>query len=86
MSKQTHQNPEGKSLYQRMIDAGVRVEGHYSDMYVPDTPQVREIIHTHDVRVHYTSFPSNVAPHEQWLDIPFAFMPYWEAKQKESRT
>lgn len=68
------------SLFSRIIAAGISYDSHESDLYLPDTPEVRAIL---------ADFPlekSNARPFRSlvdgkpWLDVPFAFLPYWEAR------
>lgn len=58
--------------------AGIAMDSHESDLYVADSPQAREIIGRHGYR--FTTFRNEAPPHvgEVWLDVPFAFLPWWE--------
>ena len=66
------------SIYQQMKAAGVPVESHASDLYVPDTPQVREILQRFGRNPGTVlSFTSQIDG-KRWFDIPFAHDPFWE--------
>jgi len=75
------------TLYQRIVEAGIPYDNHESDLYVPDTPQVRAIIEEcrHHTQHVFASFVHQVAPHkgELWLDIPFAYDPWWNERSKQ---
>lgn len=60
--------------------AGIPIASHESDLYCRDTPESREIIQRHGYR--FTLFRNQRPSHkgELWLDVPFAYLPYWEAK------
>ena len=68
------------SIYTDCIEAGIEVANHASDLYVPDTPEVRAILKKHNSKNHST-FRDNITGNI-WLDVPFCYDPYWEAKLK----
>ena len=71
-----------KSLFETIKEAGIPFDSHESDLYLPATPQVREILNRFPLQKgNATSFINQVEG-GQWLDIPFAYLPFWEAKQK----
>jgi len=62
--------------------AGIEIHNHYSDLYVPVTPEITAICAEYGkTRNNMTIFQDQVTG-KQCYDIPFAFEPYWEAKQK----
>ena len=70
------------TLYQDMIDASIRTENHESDLYVPDTEDAREILGRYPTsRANATRFTSQIDG-KQWIDIPFMYTPYWDAKPR----
>jgi len=78
-------NPVG--VYDDMVKAGCEIASWASDLYVRDTPEAREILEAHNYKVPGHScqpFISNIAPHVQWFDVPFAYQPYWDAVAKRS--
>ena len=64
------------SIYAEMIQAGIEVDHHESDLYVKDCPTARAILANHG----YTEDDNNVMPFKSagdtWLDVPFQ----WEGK------
>ena len=73
------------TIYQRILAAGIEHDHHESDLYVPDTPEVRRIIEEcrhHTQQVHAIAFINNLSPGkgDPWLDIPFAYDPWWNAQ------
>jgi len=69
-------------LYAELVAAGCQVDHHESDLYVLDTPEARAILAEHpDVRA--TAFRSDV-DHKRWLDVPFAYSPFWAGKQQRN--
>lgn len=68
------------SLFSRIVQAGIPYDSHESDLYLPDTPEVRAILADFPLeRGNATRFRSLVDG-TPWLDVPFAFMPYWEER------
>ena len=71
------------TLYQDLMDAGIEVANHESDLYFPDTEPARTILAKYpreaDIATRFTnSRPPNVG--ERWVDVPFAFLPWWKAR------
>lgn len=69
------------SLYEALMAAGIPVDNHESDLYAPDTPQVREILARYPISQSNTRRFINQVEGGQWLDIPFAFDPWWIKRQ-----
>lgn len=65
------------TIYQEMEAAGLVEGSRYSDMYVFDTPEAREIMKRHGITG--SSFKSNIDG-KQLIEIPLAFDPYWEQR------
>jgi len=65
-----------KSIYQKMVDAGVEINGHYSDLYVPVNDVTKEIVKSYKFRKSASIFIDQVSG-ELSYDIPFAYDPYW---------
>jgi hypothetical protein len=73
-----------KTLFQSIKDAGIPFANHESDLYIPDTPEARAILDRFPLqRDNATRFTNQADPHEgeRWIDVPFAYAPWWEAKQ-----
>lgn len=70
------------SLYADMVAAAIPTDNHESDLYVPDTPEARAILARHGKKVdgwNVQRFTSAIDG-KPWLDIPFAFQPYWDKR------
>lgn len=73
------------SLYAEIVASGIQHDNHESDLYFPATEKSREIlkrwpISSKNAETFRNQRPPNVG--ELWFDVPFAYLPYWEAKQK----
>ncbi len=70
------------SLYSDLIAAGCEIDHHESDLYVKRTPEAVAIIHQHGKTVDGWNVQPFVSQIDgtPWLDIPFAYEPYWAAK------
>ncbi len=66
------------AIYDDMLAAGVSVENHYSDLYVPVNEITQPIVAKYSGKVY--TFVSQIDG-KQWYDIPFAYLPYWEARK-----
>ena len=64
-----------------MVDAGVEIGSHDSDMYVPVNDVTTALIKDYTFNCNVTTFYSNITG-ERCYDTPFAFNPYWEARTK----
>lgn len=69
------------TIMQEMIDAGVEISHHESDLYVKVTPESRAIVEDYEFRCNVTAFRSRVDG-ELWYDVPFAFDPFWIKAQR----
>ena len=75
------------SLYSALASAGVPMENHASDLYTKVTPESRQLVRAAVERGEVsgvTTFTSQIDG-EQWYDVPFAYVPWWEAKQATAR-
>ncbi len=69
------------SIYTQMIDAGVPVDGHESDLHAKVTPESHEIIKSYGPQVLVSVFISNLDGCA-WYEILFAYDPWWENRIK----
>jgi hypothetical protein len=69
------------SLYTDCLAAGIPWANHYSDLYIPATAQTRELLNKRGLTA--TTFINQVEG-GIWLDVPFAYDPYWQSKGGES--
>lgn len=65
------------TLYEEVIARGIPHAHHESDLYIPDTPENRELVNRSGST--FTSFDNQVEG-GRWLDIPFAYTPWWESR------
>ena len=73
--------PVSKSLYEEMVEAGVEIDSHYSDLYVPVNDITSALVTRHYGGNHYAAqtFINNIDG-KRWYNIPFAYAPYWAAR------
>ena len=69
-----------KSLYQILVAIGAEIDSHASDLYVKSTPRSIGLVQLSEKN--YSTFKSNIDG-ETWIDIPFAYDPFWEMKLKQ---
>lgn len=62
--------------------AGIEINNHYSDLYIPVTPATSAILREYSKLTGETKLFIDQVTGKQCYDIPFAYEPYWEAKQK----
>lgn len=70
------------TLYARMVAAGVPIESHESDLYVPINLETTDILRQHYGETtwrHHSQAVSFRSPLDGklWYDIPFAYLPFW---------
>jgi hypothetical protein len=78
------------SIYEDMKEAGVEMDNHYSDLYVEANAKALKILDKPEHEVHKKNaryFESGVVNlgnglqgRKLWIDIPFAFDPWWKEK------
>ncbi len=71
------QHTPGPTVYERLTAAGVPTDNHESDLYALATPVSRAIVAESGRSA--ATFRSAVDG-KLWLDIPFAYDPFWESK------
>lgn len=67
-------------IYTRLKQAGCNLGNHESDLYVERTQAAIDILATYEHKANITAFKSQIDG-KIWLDIPFAYSPFWEAKE-----
>jgi hypothetical protein len=65
------------SLYTDLIEAGIKVSNHESDLYCPVNEQTRELLKKHNLK---GSMFKNRVEGGYWFDVPFQFDPFWEKR------
>lgn len=71
-----------KTLYQEILESGVEIGNNYSDLYFPVTEQTTLILNKFPLEWGNHKTFINQNDKKRWYDVPFAYMPYWEEKQK----
>lgn len=66
-------------VYRLLKQAGCKIDNHASDLYVLATTESSRIIR--DSGKKYGIFTSEIDG-KRWFEIPFAYLPFWEAKQR----
>jgi len=66
------------TIYTEALEKGIEISNHESDLYLPMTNQVADILNNHPKTKH-TLFRSSIDG-KMWYDIPFAYDPWWNAK------
>ncbi len=70
------------TLYDLLKAAGCKIDSHESDLYVEDSETSRAIIRAHaspQQKGTLTPF-RHAADGTRWLDLPFAYSPWWRKR------
>jgi hypothetical protein len=78
------------TIYQDMKAANIPIDNHESDLYVRDCKKARDILAEHDKRGKRVCIVDgwnvskfyNQIDGEPWLDIPFAYDPFYDNRRK----
>ena len=68
------------TIYEKMVQAGVKIENHCSDLYVPKNKITDPIVADYEFPACVSIFRDNIV-HELWYDIAFAYEPFWKKGQ-----
>lgn len=68
-------------IYPALLKAGATMDNHESDLYVLIDDISRPILDQHSP-MGATKFRSELDG-KLWMDIPFAYLPYWERKEEK---
>lgn len=74
-----------KNIYDLMVEAGVEIRNHYSDLYVPVTEETRKIVDSYNCKCSVKVFTSLIDG-KRWFDIPLAYAPYWDKRMGNRAT
>ena len=77
MAEAKHTPGPEPTIYQALKRAGVPLDNHESDLYAKDTETSRLIMAQYE---HSFSGFLNQQDGQRWLDIPFAFDPWWDRR------
>ena len=67
------------TLYQELKKRGQETSNHESDLYVKLTDESMRLVKCSGLS--HSIFTSNIDG-KQWIDVPFAFDPFWDAKPR----
>ncbi len=70
------------SIYEELLAAGLELDHRYSDLYVKDTPEARQIIASSKTHVKYSRFLCE-RDHQFWLELPFQYDPFWQTNSNK---
>ncbi len=68
------------SIYTEMKDARLKMDNHYSDLYVEDSLKAREILAEHK-SVCWSRFFN--CDGKLWIDVPFMHDPFWDEVERK---
>ena len=74
-------------LYDELKAAGIQIDSYESDLYFPATPQALAILDKYPLQKAYAERFRNQAPPnvgDIWIDVPFAYLPFWSRKLKKN--
>lgn len=74
---------EQPTFFKAIVQAGIQYSNHCSDLYVPDTKETRAILAQFPEICMTTRFRHNEY-NTIWIDVPFAYEPYWELRNVQS--
>jgi len=74
--------PEPESLYAALVEAKIQIDHHESDLYFPATEQTAAILAKFPLQQQNATHFKCQTDQKLWVDVPFAYLPFWEAKQK----
>lgn len=61
-------------IYDDLQAAGIKTDHHESDLYAPDTPEVRALLARYGIKAEpFTVQEGHPDAGQRWLDIPFAY-------------
>lgn len=71
-------------LYDEIVKVTTSAERdhHYSDLYIKDSPAVRDVLYRYKYFSAVTTFRDQTDPRRAlWYEIPFAYLPYWQGQR-----
>jgi hypothetical protein len=76
-------NKPREDLYQTLKEAGCTIDNHESALYVRASPEALRLVKASGLS--YSFFTSATEDKGIWIEVPFAFSPWWEAKLKNRK-
>jgi hypothetical protein len=69
------------SIWEEVKRLGIQFDSHETDLYIPVNEQTKELVGRWKFKSIAKTFVSQIEPKTLWYDLPFAYVPAWEAKQ-----
>ena len=66
------------SLYEEIVEAQIPIDSHESDLYFLKTKKSMEILKKYFVHAKSAAMFKSDIDGKQWVDVPFAYLPWWE--------
>jgi len=73
-----------QSIFEEVCQAGIPFDNHESDLYIPVNETTKEIISRHPEVKPVSTF-TNQQNGNQWYDVAFKFLPFWDKKSKNRK-
>jgi hypothetical protein len=70
-----------QTLWSEVVRLGIPHASHETDPYIPVTDQTRELLKKFPLSDGNKTTFTNQVEGGLWFDIPFAYLPAWEAKR-----
>ena len=77
--------PYKGTLYGALLEAGIQTDSHESDLYFPHTQQTLNILKKFPIESANAKCFISQIEHNPWFDVPFAYLPFWEKKQRRAQ-
>jgi len=71
-----------ENLYSALVEAKIQIDHHESDLRFPTTEQSSAILAKFPLEQHNATQFRNQIDGKIWYDVPFAYIPFWKAKQR----
>lgn len=69
------------NIYKEVVKRNIPHQSHESDLYIPVTDETRQLLTEYEYRANVTIFINQVEG-GPWYDIPFAYAPFWEKRER----
>jgi hypothetical protein len=69
------------SLYTEIVKRGIEHDHHESDLYIPYTAETKVLLDEHH-KQGGSKASGFISKGRAWVDIPFAYDPYWQAEAR----
>ena len=70
------------SIYTELLEKGVPLDHHETDLYAKVTPESQAIVRAYEFSNNVTTFTSQIDG-DLWYDIPFAYEPQWQRTRQQ---